>query len=378
MELVGGRRYTSGCSSGHRAGQNNIIHRLVFNNGVPFQLTTKNSPVKPANEGQYFGVYGQDSWTIARRVTLNLGLRVEHDTAWRPEQCRVAAEFAPARCWDRVDLRSFTSLAPRLALAYDVSGDGKTVIKGGYGRFNQLREILPDVTGLNENLRSQTTWDWHDNNGNRQYDAGEVNLDPNGPDFRSISGTALGVVNPNEKQPKTDEFSLTFERELIANTAVRVTGVYSRNTNVFAKSELSRDGQYTIPDHEYRSGTRWQARHGDDPGTSITYYEYPSALGGAAFATDDASQQRCPRAGLQDVRSRLHQAAVQQLAAQRVVLGHVDECPGHLRQPEHGHRARHGHSGSSAITNRCLQDPNTTFNSANDTLRGRGQDLGRV
>jgi hypothetical protein len=79
----------------------------------------------------------------------------------------VAAEFAPARCWDRLDLNSFTSLAPRLALAYDLSGDGKTVFKGGYGRFYQLREILPDVTA-NENLRSRTTWDWHDTNGNRQ------------------------------------------------------------------------------------------------------------------------------------------------------------------------------------------------------------------
>jgi hypothetical protein len=155
-------------------------------------------------------------------------------------------EFAPAQCWDRQDLKSFTSVAPRLALAYDLSGDGRTVLKGGYGRFNQLREILPDVTALNPNIRAQTTWDWHDTNGNRRYDTGEVNLDPNGPDFRSISGTSLGVVNPNEKQPKTDELSVSFERELIANTAVRVTGVYSRNTNVFTKSELSRDGPYKV------------------------------------------------------------------------------------------------------------------------------------
>ena len=48
----------AGGSSGHRAGENNIIYRQVYNNGVPFQLTTKNSPVKPADNGQYLGVYG--------------------------------------------------------------------------------------------------------------------------------------------------------------------------------------------------------------------------------------------------------------------------------------------------------------------------------
>jgi len=57
----------------------------------------------------------------------------------------------------------------------------------------------------------------------------QVNLDPNGPDFRSISGVTNTVPNPNEPQPKSDEWSLTFERELVANWAVRGTGVYARN-----------------------------------------------------------------------------------------------------------------------------------------------------
>jgi hypothetical protein len=358
----------AGVSSGHRAGENNIIHRLVFNNGAPFQLTTKNSPVKPANNGQYLGVYGQDSWTIARRITLNLGLRVDHDSAWRPEQCRVAAEFAPAQCWDRVDLRSFTSLAPRLALALDVAGDGKTVLKGGYGRFNQLREILPDVTSLNENLRSRTTWDWHDTNGNRQYDAGEVNLDPNGPDFRSIEGTSLGVVNPDEGQPKTDEFSLTFERELIANTAVRVTGVYSRNFNVFGKSEISRDGRYTIPITNTDPGPDGRRGTADDPGTSITYYEYPAALGGAAFArtmqvNDDALEQTF----------KTFEVAFTKRPSNNWQLnvsysGTWINVPVTCGSLSTGTGLGTGIGLLQGFNNRCLQDPNTTFNTAQNYL----------
>ena len=277
-------------NDGYRAiGENNEFgYQLVFNNGVPFQLNTRNTPAKGRNLGNYLGVYGQDSWTVARRVTLNLGLRVEHDAAHAPAQCREAARFAVAQCFDEFHLATFNSIAPRAHVAFDVMGDGKTVLKGGYGRFNQLRELQPDLTNINRNVPTTTTWDWHDNNGNSLYEDGEVNLDPNGPDFRSIvaiGSPTLGVVNTNEKQPQSDEFSATLERELFANTAVRVTGVYTRNLNTYVLSDISREGQYTIPIANLDPGPDGQLGTGDDSGRSIAYYEYPSSLAGASFAS---------------------------------------------------------------------------------------------
>ena len=89
---------------------------------------------------------------------------------------------------------------------------GKSVLKGRLGRFSQLRDIDPDLTQANRNGPQTTTWTWRDLNGNRDYDPGEVNLDPNnGGDFISIAGITNAVPNPDENQPKTDEFSLTFE-----------------------------------------------------------------------------------------------------------------------------------------------------------------------
>ncbi len=339
-------------------------YQLRFNNGAPFQLATTNAPLKTANHANYAGVYVQDSWTLARRLTLNLGIRVEHESAMAPPQCREAAPFAAAECWEQIQLVTFNSLAPRAHLAFDMTGDGKTVIKGGYGRFNQLRELSPDIISVNQNTIATTIWDWHDNNGNKLYEPGEVNLDPNGRDFRSIAGTTLGVVNPNEKQPKTDEFSLTFERELFANTAARVTGVYSRNFNAYGLSEISRDGQYTIPITNRDPGPDGQLGHGGRYGPDVHLLRVPLEPGQRRVLEDDDHQQ--PRRGceLQDLRGRGHETACQGVAGRHVVLEHVDRRPDFVRRL--GLRARQRFLRQFG-THRCLTNPNQAFNTANNT-----------
>src|SRR5262249_46087697 len=174
---------------------------LRFRNDVPYQINIYNNPFKTKGEDLYTSLYVKDQWRVGPRLTLNLGIRVAHDLLFIPATSRVAAPigngatFAPyaAATFPRFDFPAYNTVVPRLHAAYDLTGDGKTVINGGYGRFVALRN--PSSTSfLDPNKSVVTTYVWHDLNGNRNYDIGEVDLNPNGVDFVT-NNAGLGVLN---------------------------------------------------------------------------------------------------------------------------------------------------------------------------------------
>jgi len=125
---------------------------------------------------------------------------------------------------------------------------------------------------------------WRDLNGNGRYDLGEVNLDPNGPDFVSQTGGSNTVPSPNERQPKSDEWSVTFERELMRNFALRASAVYSKYHDTYRLVNLLRPfDTYNVKVTNTDPGPDGVRGNADDPGTLFTYYEYPTSLNGRAF-----------------------------------------------------------------------------------------------
>jgi hypothetical protein len=82
----------------------------------------------------------------------------------------------------------------------------------------------------------------------------------------------------------TDEFSLSFERQLIPNLALRATGIYSREHNTYRVQNNKRPYDvYNIPITARDPGPDGRLGTADDPGTTVTYFEYPVAYQGAAF-----------------------------------------------------------------------------------------------
>jgi hypothetical protein len=103
------------------------------------------NPLRNYRNKSYAG-FAQDDWRIKPRLTLNLGLRWEY-TGPLTEANNLIANFVPGSRTGMVQVgrgissaynRDKTNFAPRFGVAWDISGNGTTVIRAGGGVFYEL------------------------------------------------------------------------------------------------------------------------------------------------------------------------------------------------------------------------------------------------
>ncbi|MGA8028570.1 MAG: TonB-dependent receptor [Bryobacteraceae bacterium] len=214
----------------------------------------------------YYGGYVQDDFRLGSRITLNFGLRWEHEDGLQeqnsgmvtgfagdvsnPIQSQVAGlttngvvEFAGVHgTQTSIGDPNWSKWGPRAGIAWQL--DNKTVVRGGYGLF------WAPPFGIGAPIQTAgyyaTTTNTFTTDGYRTPDGSLTNPFPNG--LNQPVGNTLGALsgvgqtiefaNPSARSPRVNQFSIDVQRELPAGIALEVGYVGSRSSHLTTMSGL--------------------------------------------------------------------------------------------------------------------------------------------
>lgn len=178
----------------------------------------------------YVAGYLQDDWHVTPQLTLNLGLRYE-------------VQYGPfSNDFDTVSLRAlaavgakterdqdYNNFGPRVGFAYDVKGDGRTVVRAGYGRYYD--EIFSNIT-LYEYWSQVSSPTFFISAAPAPFTAAEYQanreairnsfIDP------TFAGQLLRLTSPALVQPSNDQFTVGFSQAFGQSASLDVDYVYSK------------------------------------------------------------------------------------------------------------------------------------------------------
>ena len=104
--------------------------------GIPQYLVQGVGNPHDSFSNDALGLYVQDSWRMKPNFTLNYGLRYDVEfTPTFPASTPIAAAAEKALGIVQGIPRSYTNFAPRIGVAWDMNGDGTTVVRASYGIF---------------------------------------------------------------------------------------------------------------------------------------------------------------------------------------------------------------------------------------------------
>jgi hypothetical protein len=234
----------------------------TFRDRLPQSVTIWNGPFGPYQKATENNLYAQDQWTLVRRLTLNLGLRYTVYDATIPAQHLAAGPWVPARDYPEVKHSPhWQNLNPRLGIAFDLFGDGKTALKASLGRYS-YRDVGVAVDIPSANAAQSVTRSWNDTmfpvgdprRGNYVPDCDLKNPFPNGEcgqwsdltfgrtDVAPSTHRAQDALNGFNRQSYNWQGSISVQRQLAQNMSVNV-GYFRTSYGGF----LAIDNRLTTP-----------------------------------------------------------------------------------------------------------------------------------
>jgi hypothetical protein len=243
----------------------NVVH--VLRNGGASSIVFLSPSQSSAGLWSYAG-YVSDSWRLADRLSLSLGLRVDRYRPFLPAQEHVDGTGSVQQFAAVPTLIDWTTVVPRIAAVYDLTGTGTTLLKGSYARY---RPAPNAATAANANPNPpvwSTQYTWADGNGSGVWEPGEEGRNPS----RRRGGVAVESLDPALDLAVVDEAGAWIERELPAGIGLRSGVVWRRERSPFTRQNANQPYEsFTVPVTIRDPGPDGVPATTDDGGTLIAY-----------------------------------------------------------------------------------------------------------
>jgi hypothetical protein len=254
-------------NSGHQA-SNSANGQIQFNTFADFLASNPYLvEFQPtfANENRFYifdtaGFYGQDDWRVTQRLTLNLGLRYEFMTTPHELNGRVSRlvnDFTDSfTLGPIIKNNTLHDFSPRVGLAYDLFGNGKTALHAGGGLYYDLGNIgsvlgenttgAPPFSGLIDitNSSSPSIADWETTLGTNGHwpfpiPAQVINFYTQ----QNSAGVTPSFMDYNFKSPYMVQYTVSVQQQLPWNMALGVAYVGNHGVHL----ATIRDGNPIFP-----------------------------------------------------------------------------------------------------------------------------------
>jgi hypothetical protein len=280
--------------------------RYTFNNAAPNAVSYYIAPRWEQNDRtESQSLFAQDQWTIGR-ATLQGAVRYDRAWSWAPAEhngTTLTSPFNPQPIGfaETVSVAGYNDITPRVGVAYDTFGNGKTAIKVNLGKYLQAATNDENYWANNPAGRIVTSIGvggapargWQDGNGNYVVDcdllnfAEQNNLASGGDRCASVGGTGLnfGSSNPNSTTVNPDilkgwgvrpydwQFGASVQQELLPRVSIEV----SYNRRWFGNFFVTDNVRTTAADYDKWTLAIPQNPVLPDAGGTATYYNVTAA-----------------------------------------------------------------------------------------------------